>query len=246
MSEVDDQIARARASWNRISTERVGGDGRRESSRARRRQAQDLGRRVKRIGIAVAAIVTAAIVLGLVIGGIGIFGFLAMVVAIAAAVLFFGARSTEPKPVSYERLAQSDIKALPAQTERWLAAQRPQLPAPAAQLVDRIGQRLDVLSPQLVRIDNDTPEAGEVRKLIGEQLPAFVNDYARVPATLRKQERNGRTPDMELVDGLKLIEQEIGEMTQRLAAGDLDQLSTRGRFLELKYRDERDGGSATG
>ena len=235
MSDVDDQIARARASWDRITVEQGGGE--RRASRARRRQVQDLGRRLTRIAVAVLAILAVAFVTGIVIGGIGILGVFAMIVAIAAAVLFFGARSTE-RQVSYERLVQSDIKALPAQTERWLAQQRPQLPAPAAQLIDRIGRRLEVLSPQLARVDNDAPEASEVRKLVGEQLPAFVNDYARVPEALRGEARNGRTPDTELVDGLKLIEQEIGDMTQRLAAGDLDQLSTRGRFLEMKYRDE--------
>lgn len=240
MSEVDDQIARARATMERISAEYRGGDrgGRGQASRrARQRQVRDLGRRMTRIAIAVAAILTVTTVIGLVVGGIGIMGALAMIVAIVAAVLFFGARSTE-RPVSFERLAQSDVQALPAQTERWLAQQRPLLPAPAVQLVDRIGQRLETLSPQLARVENDTPEAQEVRKLIGEQLPAFVADYERVPAGLRGQERHGRTPDMELIDGLKLIEQEIGDMTQRLAAADLDQLQTRGRFLELKYKDD--------
>ena len=239
MSEVDDQIARSRAMLQRITEDHRGGGGDASTaSRARQRQVQDVGKRLKRIALAVVAIVVAAFVTGAVIGGIGIVGFLAMTLAIIAAIFFFGARSAEPKPVSYERLVQSDIKTLPAQTERWLSAQRPQLPAPAVQLVDRIGQRLETLAPQLARVDNETPEAQEVRKLVGEQLPAFVNDYARVPPTLRGEARNGRTPDAELVDGLKLIEQEIAEMTQRLAAGDLDQLSTRGRFLEMKYRDE--------
>lgn len=237
MSEVDDQIARSRAMLQRMAEDRGGAP---RASRARRLQVRDLGRRLTRIAIAVAVILAVTTVAGLVLNGIGIMGAFAMIVAIVAAVLFFGARSTE-RPVSFERLAQSDVKALPAQTERWLSQQRPLLPAPAVQLVDRIGQRLDTLSPQLARVDNDTPEAQEVRKLIGEQLPAFVADYERVPAALRAQERNGRTPDMELVDGLRLIEQEIGDMTQRLAAADLDQLQTRGRFLELRYKDEAQG-----
>ena len=50
-------------------------------------------------------------------------------------------------------------------------------------MVDRIGTRLDALSPQLARVDGDTEDALELRRLIGEQLPAFVADYARVPAT---------------------------------------------------------------
>ena len=67
------------------------------------------------------------------------------------------------------------------------------------------------------------------------QLPADS-----VPADLRNVERNGRTPDAELVAGLRLIEQEIADMTARLAQSDLDSLQTRGRFLEIKYQDSTD------
>lgn len=236
MSDVDDQIARARAAMERISGDYRGGDDGSGAARSRQRQVQDLGRRVTRAAIADGAILLAAIVIGL-IYPIGLFGLLLTVLLMVAATVLLLARPTE-RPVSAERLVQADLKALPAQTERWLVAQRPALPAPAATLVDRIGQRLETLSPQLARIGDDAPEAAEVRKLIGEQLPAFLGDYTRVPTGLRGTARGGRTPDMELVDGLKLIENEIGEMTQRLAAGDLDQLQTRGRFLEMKYKDE--------
>lgn len=234
MSEVDDRITQARATMERISADYRGGGA--APSRARASQVRDIGRRLTRVAIAETAIVVAAVVIGF-IHPIGLFGLLLMVVLMIVAGIFLLSRPAEP-PVRVERLAQSDLRALPAQTERWLAAQRPALPAPAAQLVDRIGARLDTLSPQLARVGNDTPEAGEVRKLVAEQLPAFLADYARVPAPLRNQARNGRTPDMELVDGLKLIEQEIGDMTERLAAGDLDQLATRGRYLEMRYKDE--------
>lgn len=236
MSEVDDQIARARAAMERISAEHRG-DGAPARQR-RQRVYRDGAKRAKRILVADAALFTLAIVIGF-FSPIGIFGFLLTIVLMTLVTVALAVWPAERAP-SLERLVQSDIKTLPAQTERWLQAQRPRLPAPAVQLVDRIGQRLEVLSPQLARVDNDTPEAGEVRKLIGEQLPAFVNDYARVPTTLRSEARNGRSPDTELIDGLKLIEGEIGEMTQRLAAGDLDQLQTRGRFLEMKYKDEGD------
>ena len=242
MSDVDDQIARARAAMERIGAQYRGGDP--DAARRRRRVYREGGRRAWRILVANAALFALAIVIGFV-SPIGIFGFLLTIALMMLVTVALAVWPTERAP-SLERVVKSDIKALPAQTGRWLSAQRPQLPAPAVQLVDRIGRRLEVLTPQLARVDDDAPEAGEVRKLVGEQLPAFLNDYARVPSTLRGEARNGRTPDMELVDGLQLIEREIGEMTQRLAAGDLDQLQTRGRYLELKYRDERAGGSAPG
>lgn len=236
-NEVDAQIERAREVMARISQDYRGSA--QGAVKRVRRQARSVMRRVILIAIANAAILIAAMVTGLILpGGIGIFGALAAMLLMLAVTLMI-ALAPAPRAPSPAKLAQVDIKALPGQTERWLEAQRPRLPAPAVTLVDQIGQRLETLSPQLAAVDNDTVEAMEVRRLIGEQLPAFLRDYERVPEPLRRVERNGRTPDAQLVDGLKLIEQEIGDMTQRLAQADLDSLSTRGRYLEMKYREEK-------
>lgn len=236
MSEVDDAIASARASWSRISDDRGAVGAARMPTRARARNTQAIGKRLTRIVVADAVILIAAMVIGWVVP-LGIGGAMLVMALLVAATLLFAMWPAERAPTP-ERLASVDIKALPRQTERWLEAQRPALPAPAVTLVDRIGVRLETLAPQLARFADDAPEAIEVRKLVGEQLPAFVKDYERVPQALRTTPRNGRTPDAELVAGLSLIEQEIGEMTQRLAQDDLDTLATRGRFLEMKYRDE--------
>jgi len=236
VSEVDDAIASARASWSRISDDRGAVGAARLPTRARARNTQAIGKRLTRIVVADAVILIAAMVIGWVVP-LGIGGAMLVMALLVAATLLFAMWPAERAPTP-ERLASVDIKALPRQTERWLEAQRPALPAPAVTLVDRIGLRLETLAPQLARFADDAPEAIEVRKLVGEQLPAFVKDYERVPQALRTTPRNGRTPDAELVAGLSLIEQEIGEMTQRLAQDDLDTLATRGRFLEMKYRDE--------
>jgi hypothetical protein len=235
VSEVDDAIASARASWSRISDDRTGTVIGRAPSRGRARQTQAIGKRLTRIAVADVAILIAAMVIGWIVP-LGIGGAMLVMALLVAATVLFAVWPAERAPTP-ERLAAVDIRALPAQTERWLEAQRPALPAPAMTLVDRIGLRLETLTPQLATLDANTQEAVDVRKLIGEQLPAFVKDYEKVPASLRTTPRNGRSPDAELVDGLKLIEQEIGEMTARLAQSDLDNLSTRGRFLEMKYKD---------
>ncbi|MEG3083136.1 hypothetical protein U1707_05745 [Sphingomonas sp. PB2P12] len=235
MSEVDDAIASARASWSRISDDRTGAGIAGAPSRGRARQTQAIGKRLTRIAVADVAILIAAMVIGWIVP-LGIGGAMLVMALLVAATVLFAVWPAERAPTP-ERLAAVDIRALPSQTERWLEAQRPALPAPAMTLVDRIGLRLETLKPQLATLDANTQEAVDVRKLIGEQLPAFVKDYEKVPASLRTTPRNGRTPDAELVDGLKLIEQEIGEMTARLAQSDLDNLSTRGRFLEMKYKE---------
>ncbi len=237
MSEVDDAIASARASWSRISDDRTGAVIPRAPSRGRARQTQAIGKRLTRIVVVDAVILISAMVIGW-IAPLGIGGAMLVMALLVAATMLLAVWPADRAPTP-ERLASVEIKGLPAQTERWLEAQRPALPAPAIPLVDRIGLRLETLAPQLARFADDAPEAIEVRKLVGEQLPAFVKDYEKVPASLRTTPRNGRTPDAELVAGLSLIEREIGEMTARLAETDLDSLATRGRFLEMKYRDDR-------
>ena len=239
MSEVDDVIASARASWARISNEGpdIARGAVRGHTRRLKRGATTLGRRVALIAAANAILLLAAAIVGAALFPLGIFGALAVLMMMVAVTLAI-ALAPVAKPPTPEKLREADIKVLPARTERWLEAQRPALPAPARTMIDRIGVRLEALSPQLAALEEGSEPAFEVRRLIGEQLPAFVNDYARVPPTLRTTPRNGRTPDAELVDGLKLIEQEIGDMTQRLAQTDLDALATRGRFLEMKYKDE--------
>lgn len=236
MSDVDDAIRSARASWDRIAGSDVP-----VGPSARRRGTGSARRRLTRIVVADAAILVAAFVVGLIVplGIVGAMLVMALLIAVTLTLAILPDQRPAPSP---EKRRAVDLKALPAQTERWLSAQRPALPAPAITLVDQIGLRLDTLTPQLARVEDDTPDAAELRRLIGEQLPAFVADYQRVPAPLRGVARNGRSPDAELVAGLKLIDQEIGDMTNRLAQGDLDSLATRGRYLEIKYRGDGEPG----
>lgn len=232
-TETDITIERARATMQRVAEEYRGGGAPVAPLRPRPRGAT-LGKRLALIGGANAVLLIAAIIVGLVLP-IGIFGALLVLLLMAAITLAiaFAPVARVPDP---QVLRQSDLKALPSKTERWLSAQRPALPAPARTLIDQIGVRLDGLTPQLATLDDGTEDALEIRRLVGEQLPDFIRDYGKVPPSLRTTERNGRTPDAELVLGLKVIEQEIADMTARLAQGDLDSLSTRGRYLEMKYK----------
>lgn len=229
-SDVDAQIERAREVMARISSDYQGG------AKRVRRKARSVARKMVAIMVANAAILIGAILLGSFVTPLGILGFLALLMLMIATTLVI-AMAPGPRAPTERKLREVDIRALPAQTERWLEAQRPALPAPARTLVDQIGVRLETLSPQLAAVENDTEAAFELRRLVGEQLPAFVGDYQKVPQSLRGQVRNGRTPDAQLIDGLRLIDSEIAAMTERLAQDKLDSLQTRGRYLEMKYKD---------
>lgn len=230
----DETIAAARAAYERIT-----GQDLPVAMRRARSAAGGVARRLARIAVADAAILVAAVVIGLFVP-LGILGALAVMALLVAATLLLAIYPTT-RPVPPERLRQAELKALPAATGRWLETQRPALPAPARTLSDQIGVRLETLQFQLAGLDESTPVAGEVRKLVGEQLPDFVRDYQKVPANLRTAPRNGKTPDVQLVDGLKVIDAELAQLSEQLAQGDLDSLATRGRFLELKYQGDDAG-----
>lgn len=209
------------------------------ATRTRKRREAEIFARLGRIAAADAVIILAAIVIGMFMP-LGMFGALAVMALLILATFVFASLPVTSAP-RVEQLVQVPLKALPATTERWLETQRLALPAPARTLVDSIGVKLETLAPQLARLDEASPAANEVRKLIGEQLPELVNGYGRVPEPLRTVPRNGMTPDQQLAKGLQVIDEEIAEMTAQLAQGDLDALATRGNFLQIKYKDDELG-----
>lgn len=231
MTASDQVIADARAAYQRIT----GQDDLPDFSQRRRRAGRSkLGQRVARIAIADFAILVAAVVVGFV-WPLGIFGALAVMALLIATTIALAIFPAETPPAP-ERLREAPVKALPAQTARWLDAQRPALPAPARTLADQIGIRLETLRTQVAALDETTPVAAEVRKLVGEQLPDFIRDYQKVPANLRAVPRNGQTPDGQLIEGLNVIDREIAQVSEQLAQGDLDGLATRARYLEIRYQ----------
>ena len=231
MTDVDRQIARSSEYLDRTRERSASLNARR-----RKRQGTEIMTRVGRIAAADIAIVIAAIVVGWFVP-LGIGGAMLVMGALIAATLLLAIFPLTPD-VKPEALAQTPLKQLPLKTEQWLETQRPALPAPAQTLVDGIGVRLEGLAPQLQTLDEQEPAAAEVRKLVGEQLPELLKGYARVPTALRAVERNGKTPDQQLADGLKVIDDQIAGMSAQLAEGDLNLLATRGRFLEIKYRED--------
>jgi hypothetical protein len=205
--------------------------------RAHRRRVVGFFRRLKYAFFAVLGVALAGGLIGSFITPLGIWGFFLMMIAMA--IVFFGImgwpQPAEPTP---EQIARSDLPLLPSQTERWLEAQRPALPAPAQRLADEIGIKLEAIAPQFAQLDPREPAAFEFRKLMAEELPELVEGYKRVPEALRREDRNGSSPDKTLVEGLRVVDEELVRMSEQLASGDLNKLATQGRYLELKYRGE--------
>jgi hypothetical protein len=195
---------------------------------------QNLMTRIKLIGGSMAAIIVTAMVVGIVIDGIGFTGIMIAFLAIVACTFLF---SNFPKVRVPRRadLNTGDVRHMVARTELWLESQRPVLPPPAVTLVDKIGTQLDALGLQLETVDPGHPAAQETRKLVGETLPGMVEAYRRIPAHLRREKRAGSSPDEQIAESLGKISSEIDHVTRQLASGALDDLAVRTRYLDYKY-----------
>jgi len=210
------------------------------SARARQRRNAGLMRKVKYAFWAIVAVLVAGAVAGFVTP-LGTTGVMVALGVMIAAVLLIALIPTETR-VRREALAETELAALPLKTEIWLENQRKALPAPAVTLVDSIGVKLEMLAPQLERLNPQEPAAQEVRKLLADHLPELVTGYQSIPQPLRREERNGRVPERQLIEGLSVIDAEIARMSETLASGDLDKLAVQNRFLELKYQEAKELG----
>ena len=196
------------------------------------------GRKLRNVAFAVVGIWLGLTILGSIISGIGFTGLAMGVAATVAAVWLFGSYPKLKVPSRADiDPASPDVRALVGRTELWLESQRRALPAPAVKLVDLIGLQLDALGEQLVGLDQASPQAVEVRKLVGQHLPEMIDGYQKIPEQLRHEERAGTTPSKQFVDGLQTISGEIDSVTRQLAAGALDNLAIKTRYLEYKYGD---------
>ncbi|QGP79112.1 hypothetical protein [Sphingobium sp. CAP-1] len=235
MSRSDRVLADAEAVLRRHSER-----GQSLSTRARQRRNAGLIRKVKYAFWAILAVVLGSAVAGFILP-LGVTGVMIALGVMIAALLLIALIPGE-SGVKTEALAQTGIAALPLKTEIWLENQRKALPAPAVTLVDSIGVRLETLAPQLERLGEQEPAAQEIRKLLSDHLPELVTGYQSIPQPLRREERNGRVPEKQLIEGLSVIDAEIARMTETLASGDLDKLATQNRFLELKYQEAKELG----
>jgi hypothetical protein len=236
MSRSDRVLADAEAVLRRHSER-----GQSLSARARQRRNAGLMRKVKYAFWAVLAVLLGSLVAGFVLP-LGTTGVMIALGVMIAALLLIALLPTETK-VKSEALAQTPLTALPLQTEIWLENQRKALPAPAITLVDSIGVKLETLAPQLERLDPQDPAAQDVRRLLSDHLPELVTGYQSIPQPMRREERNGRVPEQQLIDGLGVIDAEISRMSEQLASGDLNKLATQNRFLELKYQEAKELGA---
>lgn len=235
MTTSDRILAQADALLRRVSPQ-----ARELARRQRQRQQQAFVRRLRRGALIAFSAIIGMTATGLFIGSFG-FAWMMLTVLVTFFVMLTVLITGRDPAVTQEQLMESELPALPSNTEQWLANQRLALPAPANRKLDQIAVRLEELRPQLANLDPREPAAVEVRRLVGVELPELIEGYKRVPDHLRSEDSHGgRTPEKQLVEGLDIVEDEIGRITRQLASGELDALATQKTFLKLKYRGDED------
>ena len=197
-------------------------------------KAKSLLKRVRNIALAVVAVWIGAGIFSAVVGPLLFWGFMAMLLATVVAVGVFGVFPKVKVPKRAE-LKQGNPKQMVARTELWLEAQRPALPPPAQVIVDQLGVQLDALGLQLQGLDESNPAMAEVRELVGEYIPETIDNYRKIPASLRAEEYAGKTADARLTESLSKLSGEVDRVTRRLAEGALDDLAIKSRYLEYRY-----------
>jgi hypothetical protein len=237
MSSIDRIFEQATALVRQLSEE-----AQQRSRRKQKRVRRLLKRIVTLLGllaISTFVIVVTMLSTGLLFGPRGMEGWLALpliLLTVWSSILYFGLRS-KPAP---RVLPSADIKQLPTRTEAWLEEQRWALPAPAQASLTNILQRLEALTPQVEKLDPQSPKAFELKRLIAEELPELVEGYQKVPRALRSRpSHGGPSPDRNVIDGLATIDEQMAQLEAQISEQHLRALATQQRYLELKYKKDR-------
>jgi hypothetical protein len=241
MTEVSDKVDRAIARFERVTRTIDERDGpvRAAARRERERLNSGAGRTLLQVGIAVAAIWIVAVTIGL-LKPIGMFGFLAALLATGVAAAFLIARGGRQAITAKPPSADLPNGAMVERFDSYLYRTRRALPAPAQAEIDAISAALPPLKETLERVETLDPDAQDARRLMSIHLPGLIDRYLHVPAAFRS-ERDGedKTIDASLVEGLQAGRSALRDITAKLARADMAAFETQGRFIKSRYGEER-------
>lgn len=191
-------------------------------------------KRLKRAILAVFAIFMISMVIASLTDGLGVEGFVLMLLAMASAFVLL-ALFPRMRILATAKVSTLQLDELVDRTPMWLETQRHLLPNTTHAVVDELATRLQDLSPQLATLNENEPAAREIRKLLGEHLPSLIGSYTNIPEARRQQPHAGSTPQEQLKDGLVTVAREVVAIANAVARGELDSLAIRGRFLAARY-----------
>lgn len=234
---LNQKIARFDSELDRISRLAEARAGNGEISTVSHPRGTAWARKIATAAIAVGIVMAATTVIGVILDGIGLGGFILSLVAMAAAAFFFLMPRREKPIVDYRE--DMPNKAVVERLESLLTRKRAALPPQAARRIDAISQQLPQLENRLGETAMLDPLAQDARRLMGRHLPELIERYERVPAAYRNErDAEGLTVDDRLVQGLDAAKSALDDLGRKLAHEDLAAFETQGRFIENRYKED--------
>jgi hypothetical protein len=240
VSEVTEKVERAIARFERVTQQLDQRDGpvRAAARRERERLNAGLGRTAAKVAAAIVVIWLATVIIGFV-QPIGIFGFLAALVAtvvVAGALIARGGRQAITPPAPSADLPNG---AMVDRFDSYVYRVRAALPAPAQAQLDSISAVLPPLKQTLERVDTLDPRAQDARRLMSIHLPGLIDGYIRVPQAYRgEQDGEGKTVDERLIESLAATRSALSDVSEQLARQDVAAFETQGRFIKSRYGEQ--------
>jgi hypothetical protein len=187
-------------------------------------------------GIVLALVLIGTTVAGIVLGGIGLMAWLAIIALTVIAVAALTAWPESTKVADYKD--DMPNRALVQRLDTLLVQKRAALPPAAGRRLDAIGAQLPMLESQLADTAILDPLAQDARRLMGRHLPDLIERYESVPAAYRgERDGEGLTVDDRLIQGLDAAATALDELARKLVRDDVDAFRTQGRFIESRYKD---------
>jgi hypothetical protein len=240
VTDVTNKVERAIARFDRVTRQLDQRDGpsREAARRERERLNAGLGRTAAKVAAAIVVIWLATVIIGFV-QPIGIFGFLAALVAtavVAGILIARAGRQAVAPPAPSADLANGPMV---DRFDSYLYRVRPALPAPAQSQLDAISAVLPSLKQTLDRVETLDPQAQDARRLMSVHLPGLIDRYSDVPKAYRQeQDGEGKTVDQRLVESLAAARTALSDVSEQLARGDLAAFETQGRFIKSRYGEQ--------
>jgi hypothetical protein len=179
------------------------------------------------------------------LGGLGLFfeGVIGPYWWAIVPALYAGGYLVVPRDATIDAIvrAQFTEENLKDRLDDLISAARNRVPAEAGRRLEGIREHAKLLLPKLKELTEKGSLAANVRHEVLQTLTRYLPDtlgaYLRLPVAYKKlhREADGRSPDVLLVDQLKLLEENLDRAVKEAFSEDVAQLEVQGRFLAEKY-----------